>query len=157
MGSWWSALEVLLAPHRGGQNNITAALTAGCASPCSLRALLILRKVNLAGVSWVLRAAAPLPAVPLEQLSERPEAREALLSTSTVTLLFRRLVLSSGRTAVESSRVFALYTPPLFVWGSFIKGLDQTEQRAAVEVFSSLVTEGMPVSEALVSAPLLVR
>lgn len=142
---------------KGYWNHITAALTAGCAGPCSLRTLLILNKVNLAGVSLALRAAAPLPAGPLDQLSERPEVREALLRTSTVTLLLRRLVLSSGRTAVEASRVFALYTPPLFLWGSFIKGLDQAEQRAAVEVFSSLVTEGMPVSEALVSAPLLVR
>lgn len=157
VSSWWAALEGLLSAHCDNKGNVTAALAAGCANSCNLRALMVLREVDHRGVTWALRAAPSLPAGSLEQLSELPETEEALLSASSVTLLLRRLVLPPGRTVVESSRVFALYTPPLFLWGNFIKGLDSMGQYAAVEVFSVLVTEGMPVAEALMTAPLLVR
>lgn len=157
VNSWWAALEGLLASHCTKQGNVTAGLAAGCANSCNLRALMVLREINHRGVAWTLRAAPTLPVGPLEQLSELPEAREALLSASSVTLLLRRLVLPPDRTTIESARVFALYTPPLFLWGKFIKELEWAEQCAAVEVFSALVTEGMPVAEALLTAPLLVR
>lgn len=130
--AWLSVLEVL---H---PEVVRGTLAIGCHGACRVAALL-----TLSGTSrWLLRPSPPLPTA--ERIEKVPSSiiDPVLRDAATVRFLSPR-VLSVG----------ALFFPPFVCFEQFSVATGQHDLVAACDVFGVLVRDGMPVREALHSAP----
>jgi hypothetical protein len=128
---------------------ICAALPTGCGLQCTLIWGLSAGRQASRAISWVSRPTISIPSnLSLDETSTTTEV--VLRDASAIRI---KLVRLSDLTLRSSSFSYQCFVPPVALWSRFVESTEDAS--SAAEVFSILVAEGMPVSQALVSAALL--
>lgn len=120
-------------------------LSVGCSASCRIAAAF-----SLGGfVRWTLRPAPPIPSV-LPADPARVRLLDPLLREAATVRLAGLEVVSPPRSIPSTS----FFYPPLDCFGLFTERVEKPEDIGpACEVFAALVSDGMPVVDALSAAP----